>query len=251
MPAGFYRLLRSRSLTPRDPLLITPSATFTTSRQVSDYLCCVGCEDRFRTGGEDWVLQHCYRAGEGFILRDLVLNAALLDDGATVTIYSAKSNPRINRGALAFFAASVVWRAAVHEWQLPGPVQEDPVALGPYQELLRKYLLGEEQFPQSAAIWVWVSRSNEPSRAFTLPQSSRIWNCHSHTFYVPGIQLTLLLGQAIPRDVRLLCVLNGPDGPILVSDAPDDTLATQVSYISQKTRLSKTLQSKGKWSWGF
>ena len=251
MPAALFRLLLSTTVTPRDPLLITPSTTFTTSRQVSDYLLCVDCEDKFRTSGEDWVLRHCYRGGKKFLLRDFVLKAKLLDDGAGATIYSARSNPDINCSALTFFAASVFWRAAVHKWKFPGSVPEDPIALGPYQELLRNYLLGEEQFPQSAAMWVWISRYDKPSRCVTTPHSSRIWNCHVHTFDIPGIQFNLFIGQTIPKDVRLLCVMNGPDRPILVSEAPDDVIATQMSKISQTTRLSKALQKKGKWSWGF
>ncbi len=249
VPAGFFRLLRSTSITPRDPLLITPSTTFTTSRQISGHLLCVKCEDRFRTNGEDWVLRHCYRIGEGFKLRELVLDAELVDDGEVAKIYSGKSNPHIDCDALVFFAARVFWRAAVHQWHLPGSNPEPSVRLGPYEDLLREYLLGSTQFPKTAAVWVWVSQAARPSRAVTFPHSCRIWDCHAHTFDVPGIRFDLFVGRTIPQFVRLMCALNGLDRPILMSGAPDDVLATRLARLSQTTRLSMALKGRGKWSW--
>jgi hypothetical protein len=102
MPAALFRLLRSKTATPRDPLLITPSVTLTTSRQVSDYLLCVECENKFQAGGEVWILSHCFRGEENFKLRDLVLNAKLLDDGVAGKLYSTKSNPEIDTDAIVF-----------------------------------------------------------------------------------------------------------------------------------------------------
>ncbi len=249
MPAALFRLLRSRTVTPRDPLVISARSTFQTSRQVSEHLLCVDCEDRLRRGGENWVLRHCYRGGGRFLLREQVVRSRLLDDGPVGRIYSSKSNPNIDSGALTFFAASIFWRAAAHAWQIPGRMRGSLIDLGPYQESLGKYLLGQEPFPGSAAMWVWISLYDKPSRAVTTPDSSRICNCHAHTFDIPGIRFSLFVGRTLPQFVRLMCVAGGPDGPIVASYAPDDILATQVSQISQTTRLSKALQRKGKWSW--
>jgi hypothetical protein len=246
MPAALYRLLRSTTVTPRDPLIVTPRATFTTSREVSAHLLCVDCEDRFRVHGEDWVLRQCYRIGEGFKLRDSVLKGKLLDEGPVAKIYSTTSNPDIEANILTYFGASIISRAAVHPWSLPGL----PLDLGPYLELLRKYLLGEEQFPHAAAIHVWVSNYDKPSRCLTSPHSTRIWGCHAHSFDIPGMRFDLLIGRSLPSHVRLLCLLNGPDCPILVSNAPDDILATDMAKASMTTKLSKTLQKMGKGSWG-
>lgn len=249
MPAALYRLLRSRTVNPSDPLAITTRSTFQTSRQVSEHLLCVECEDKFRRNGEEWVLRQCYREGQGFALRELVLKGQLLADGPVAKIYSTKSNRNIDGGALTFFAASVFWRAAAHAWQFLRNVPGNPIVLGPYQQSLRKYLLGNGPFPHSAALWVWVSSYDKPSRAVTTPHSGRILNCHVHTFDIPGMRFDLFLGQRLPQFVRLLCVVDGPDRPILVSDAPDNILATQLDQFRQTTQLSKALQRKGKWSW--
>jgi hypothetical protein len=248
LPAALFRLLRSTTVTPRDPLLITRHSTFQTSRQVAEYLLCVDCEARIRRGGEDWVLAHCYRGAGKFALRDLVLKAKLLDDGAAARIYSSKSNPDIDVASLAFFAASVFWRGAARTWRFQGHELER-IALGRYQESFRRYLLGLEPLPNSAAMLVWVSHCDKPSRAVTMPQTHRVDDCHVHSFDIPGIRFDLFVGREVPSFVRLLCVVNGPERPILLSEAPDDILATQVGQVSRTTRLSKKLQAKGKWSW--
>jgi hypothetical protein len=247
VPAALYRLLRSTTVTPREPLLITSGVTMTTSRQMSAYLLCIDCEDRFRTRGENWVLRHCYRGKGRFRLRELVVESTPLDTGVVGTFYSAKSNPKIDARMLTYFAASVFWRAAVHRWKyLNVPAS---ITLGVYEEQFRMYLLDEAQFPKAAAMWVWVSSYKEPSRALSTPHSARQLNCHLHSFDIPGMRFTLVVGQAIPDWARFLCVLNGQDQPVLVSDAPDDILATDVHKMSQTTHLSDRLQGQGKWSW--
>ncbi len=183
------------------------------------------------------------------MLRDFVLTARLLDDGVMGKFYSAKSNPNIGIEALTFFAASVFWRAAVHNWQYLKSAPVYRIFLGPYEEQLRRYLLGDQRFPKAAALWVWVSRYENPNRVVTPPVSTRAWNCHLHAFDIPGIRFTLILGRAIPEYVRQVCIRNGQDQPILLTSASDDLLATAVSNLSKTTRLSKALQTRGKWRW--
>ncbi len=253
LPAALYRLLRSSTVTPRDPLLITPGVTRTTSRQVSDYVLCPECEDKLRAGGEDWVLRHCYRGGETFGLRALALGSKLLNEGPNEgpmgNFYSAKSNPNISTAALSFFAASVIWKAAAHRWPYLAAAGISPLALGPYEERLRTYLLGRDSLPPSIAVWVWVSRYERPSRAISTPHSDRMWGCHVHSFAVPGMLFMLFAGRTIPYNVRYLCISRGPDRPILVSNAPDDLLATDVDNLSRTTKLSKALKDLGEWRW--
>ena len=249
IPAGFYRLLRSTTIEPADPLLISPKSTFTTSIQISEHLLCGECEERFRAGGEDWAIRNCYRVGEGFRLHELTLSCTLLEDGELAKFYSAKSNLEIDCAKLAYFAASVFWRASAHAWKFPTINPAIPIALGPYEDKFRTYLLGSSRFPDNAAIWVWISQAEKPSRAITFPSSYRLWECHVHTFDIPGVRFELFLGKTMLEFIKLMCVLKGPDQPILVSDVPDDVLATQVNRLSQTTRLARSLTKRGKWSW--
>jgi hypothetical protein len=247
LPAALYRLLRSQTVKPSDPLLITEKVTLTSSRQPSAYLLCVQCEDCIRTGGEEWMMQRCYRGGTKFLLRDSVLGCQLLDDGKMGRLYSVKGTPDVSVEHLTFFAASVCWRASVHSWRL-GP-RTERIFLGPYQEPLRRYLLGQEPFPQHAAMWVWVSNYDKPSRAISFPHSLRTWDCYAHSFDIPGVRFMMFVGKVLPEIAHRLCILRGTEKIILVSSAPDDILATDVAKISQTSRVSPKLLSQGKWSW--
>jgi hypothetical protein len=137
----------------------------------------------------------------------------------------------------------------VRSWRLLKSGLPYRIALGPYEEQFREYLLGEAPFPPSAALWVWVARHETPSRAATPPDSHRVGQCHIHFFDVPGVRFFLIIGRTIPEYARLVCVLNGPDQPILVSDAPDQLIVESVRAASKTTRLSRNLQKMGSWRW--
>lgn len=247
LPAALFRLLRSQTLKLADPLFITDKATYTSSKAFKAYLLCVQCENRFRTGGEEWVMQRCYRGGAEFLLRDSVLGSQLLDDGLMGRLYSVKQNVGINCNQLAYFATSVVWRAAIYNWRFG--LRAERVFLGPYQDQIRRYLLGQDQFPRQAAMWVWVSSYDKPSRAISFPQSLRVWDCYSHGFDVPGVRFTMFVGKVLPEVVRRLCIIHGEEKIVMVSPAPDDILATSVGKISETSRVSPKLLALGKWSW--
>lgn len=199
--------------------------------------------------GRNVFTKHCYRVHEGFKLGELARNCKVLHEDDVATICSAATNHDIDIARLSYFAVSVFWRAAVHVWQLPIGPPSVPILLGPYESEFRRYLLGQTVFPVDAALLVWVSRFDKPSRAVSVPSSSRIFECRAHSFDVPGIRFDLFVGRTIPDDIRLLCLATGRDHPILLSTAPDDILATHVSRLSETTRISKTVQRLGKWRW--
>jgi len=58
---------------------------------------------------------------------------------------------------MVYFAASVVWLAAVRQWKYHDDILQ--LNLGPYIETFRLYLIGEQDFPTSAAVWINVRPS--------------------------------------------------------------------------------------------
>ena len=56
---------------------------------------------------------------------------------------------------LAYFAASILWRGSAHQWRF-GKQLLTRISLGPYEEELRQYLLGQTQFPRNAVLAVDV-----------------------------------------------------------------------------------------------
>ena len=140
MPKALYKYLKDKSESNPFPVAVTPEKTIQTSKQISDYLLCKECEDRFNKGGEKWVVENCWRSETDFPLQAALLKTTpLFTNGPDFTAYSG-SAPGVEVDRLAYFAASVIWRASVHQWKQYGHAPPR-LALGPYQELLRQYLL--------------------------------------------------------------------------------------------------------------
>src|SRR5262245_16715715 len=121
MPKALYKYLRDRIDTNPNPVVATPEKTFQTSKQVTDYLLCEECEDRFNKGGERWVVENCWRSNTAFPLQAALLaTLPIFTNGPDFTAYSGATTPAVNVGKLAYFAASVMWRASVHQWKQYG-----------------------------------------------------------------------------------------------------------------------------------
>jgi hypothetical protein len=76
-----YRLLRAPNLKNPNPVHIVRSGTaYATSKQISDYLLCNGCEQRFRREGEDWTMAQCYRDNHTFRLRETLRASVALSN---------------------------------------------------------------------------------------------------------------------------------------------------------------------------
>ena len=124
------------------------------------------------------------------------------DDGYSV--YKISEDAGVNFGALAFFGASIIWRAAIYNW---GRYLEQ-IDLGPYESKFRLYLRGDGDFPDDATIIVDISRpENRLKSAFGGLATIR-GNMHfRHTFVIPGIIFELAVGKLVPSNIRHLCCL--------------------------------------------
>lgn len=167
------------------------------SDQIKDYLLCESCEKRFRINGEDWILKHCCRSRSGtpFRLREILTasDSVAGDEGTKLCL--AAENPRIDSEKILYFAASVFWRAAVHQYRLKNFSVHQP-NLGPYLDELRLYLAGESSFPQKATVVVWVTNLAKPLPMLMPPKSI---STNHHIFHLPGIGFELYLGGRIRR----------------------------------------------------
>jgi hypothetical protein len=124
-----------------------------TSKQWKDYLLCQDCELRFSTGGEQWVLEHCFQRPGKFPLQQMLLSAPVQQELETGWVIETARIPGIEPARLAYFAVSVFWRAAVHAWEVRGRLA-DRVKLGTrYEEKARRYLLGTPSFRSKWSPW--------------------------------------------------------------------------------------------------
>jgi hypothetical protein len=97
----------------------------------------------------------------------------------------------IDLAQLSYFALSVFWRASACPWDALDHFAQ--IGLGPYQEKLRRFLLGEEGFPQHAVLIVSVSTNPTPQLGAGFPYSNRVNGVWQHRFSIPGTAFWLHL----------------------------------------------------------
>jgi hypothetical protein len=216
-PAAAYKRMRNRSTKNQEPVLVTPTAALQTAAQVQDYFLCWDCEQLLRASGEDWVMRNCWQLDGTFPLQqhldkysaDAVQFAADMMTPLTKR-YIASKIKELDAKKLIYFGVSVFWRASAHQW--PGKRMPNGL-LGEYEDRLRPYLMGKEDLPMSAALWVAVPMSNdassccfviEPARGKQQPGASIFAR-----FYFLGIGFQFLLGDRLPKRYLDQCLAHG------------------------------------------
>jgi hypothetical protein len=154
IPRGMYKRIRDAGRKNPNPIRISRTLTSRTSRQCTDYVLCSDCEQRLNRGGETWMMNGVAH-GKRFRLRDRLDVALPKHVLSEATVYSGTAIG-IDTNKLGYFALSLVWRGGIHEWPLPFGERSVRLALGPMEESIRKYLLGEDPFPPDAAVVVHV-----------------------------------------------------------------------------------------------
>lgn len=209
------------------PVLVGRNFRIQTSRQTRDYLFCAEGERRLDRDGENWVMRHCYRGRGVFRLRTILQKEQPIQKGPDIAAYSATAVSGVEIQQLAYFAASVVWRASLKNWDVNGHRYEAN-NLGPYGEQLRTYLLGQAEFPQESSLNVVLSHLNFPVLAWNYPDCVRIDAGRCHRFHIPGITFLLVLGKQVPSAWQHICVIRGPVNPIYVGKFGDALVQTQL-----------------------
>jgi hypothetical protein len=103
----------------------------------------------------------------------------------------------------------VFWRAVVHPWRVFGREYE-PISVGPYEQELRKFLLGLAPFPVRAALTIWIADSPKPMMFFDFPTTSvRLEGSQFaklHRFSIPSLTFNLVLGGGVSQEHKDLCI---------------------------------------------
>jgi hypothetical protein len=214
LPSALYKFMKEPSLKNPNPIRIVPGVAVASSLEIRQHFLCAACEHRLNTAGEKWILANCAQPDGSFPLHDNLTAVSAIDTIGHVTLYRSKGVVGIEPEQISYFASSVFWRAAATDWRN----HYHRLELGPYEERFRRYLLGEQPFPDNAALRVVISSPPEAKLLAMLPMSDRIHGMRSHTFLIPGMILTLILAQHIPVELKRLALSPSPDYVIGVSD---------------------------------
>jgi hypothetical protein len=136
---------------------------------------------------------------------------------------------------VAYFAASVVWRASV--------TVDPAVRLGPYADEFKAFVQGRETGLKHARLIVHVL---DPSRAGWTPSGIGAYpytfagpRCREHQFTVPGMTFTFSVGGAMPAVNDEFCFIRTQR--VWVIDGQQMT-----EHISRKLRFATPLGKLGR-----
>jgi hypothetical protein len=218
IPAAFYKLLGP------NPVVVNPNSQGRTSKQVRGRMLCGTCEHRFNLGGENWVLKNFWRSPTRFRLRDALLAATPVRSTLPYEGFAGASTPGVDVDKIAYFGASIFWRACLPGWRGARGYELVPLVLGTYEDELRLFLLGERSFPDDVALVTALGVSMEVHRTgvaidpWTKERHPHMGYEH-HRFVVPGICFDMFTGRGIPTHWRELCTVHSPNR--LVHRSPD------------------------------
>jgi hypothetical protein len=198
--------------------------------EITDYLLCDACEQRFSKLGESEVLRHIAGkiANKPNPLVAKLSPLTVHEEDHTLKTYCG-SDAGLNMDMFAYFALSIVWRGT-HSWPKPGGGKTRPLCLGFYAEPIRAFLAGEVvDFPSEVAVTVIVCTDKESREAWLLPaQGDDTW-FHDVRFLAFGVMFRVTLGRSMPEVVfRDSCHREGKR--IHVGDAQEKT-RTALSFL--------------------
>jgi hypothetical protein len=238
LPKAGFRRLREPGSAP----VVIKNVMMKKDEQVHDYLFCAACEDRFNRNGEAWVLRNSYCIGNRFLLNDALSAAPVEYQDEQSTIYTATGLPSVDISKLVYFAASVFWRASVHEWRA-GKDLLKVVRLGQrFDEEFRTYLLGGP-FPNKATLHLFVIKTRGIWNSFSYPHGGRDAGYSFVTFPYFGLVFTLWLGNLVPSSIRTTAFFPCPKNLILKTDVVDGSL---IDGVLTRMRDSRRIGSMKK-----
>jgi hypothetical protein len=234
MSKGLYKLVHPPGYA---PVSFSGKSIFPTTKQTSEYLLCGDCEQLLGKEGETWVLPRLARANGDFKLYDSLVKRPPELHNAEITVYGTTANPEINRQKLIHLGLGYFYKASIHAWGREHTTSL--IELGEGSEDLRKYLLGQGDFPQNMALVVFVLPKPVSLIGFTEPIRSVNTNCERYHFYVPGMFFNLCVGNDVQEQYKHLCLVRETVGPVILEDVSQDIrdaakFVTQNAYRSNK-----------------
>lgn len=221
MPAALY------PTNAKELIFTTQVATHTDRFEVTQYLLCDHCEQRFSKYGESEVLRLVAaklvsKKPHEFPLLELLTAKQPFHDSDGLRAYSADT-VGIDAEKFAYFALSLAWRASITSWELPGGQWTTPIDIGAHQESLRAYLHEETPFPSDVAVIMTVCTDEETRRNWVIPTRSPQEGCETIVFCSCGFLLRIWFGPGIPERFKRSCIRTSAHKPIFLTDCEDAT----------------------------
>lgn len=241
---------RAPALKNPNPVALSNNELVQSSTQLSDYLLCSDCEQKFSKNGESWVLANIPRNYEEQfpILNALNAETPILEEGGT-KVYAGAKVKRLDMEKIVYFAMSVFWRGAVHVWKSSLHSEAPDVNLCAYEEPIRQFLLGASPLSDDVAVTVYVCPKGSILNAVLFPWDEHLPDCSRYVFYISGLGFVLHFADKLAPQFKATCAYHSPDKVVIVSADFEmvirDILRDQVKS-SDGSKVAKMLQEIAK-----
>lgn len=237
MPRSLYKLLRDSARKNPNPIFMNKAKTGTTSKQVTDYVFCTECEDRF--GKRESYMTSLLGHGSRFPLENRMKIALPFKTHAKSAEYLADSLG-VEADKIACFALSLLWRAAIHQWDDPFGGKSQEIDLGEAKEPIRDYILDKGAFPVNVAVIVHVCADKLSREAIVFP----CLGSDSETIFevlTAGIHFFVPIGASINPDRRAMCCMKSVMRSIFLRNCQDRLVQHygDIEKTSQRTKAVK------------
>jgi len=135
---------------------------------------------------------------------------------------------------LVYFAGSVFCRGCLTGWRFRKGTTERLV-LGPYEEQLRRFLLGDTPFAANILLIINASlnQNDRHNRQITLPHpAGRAAGGRRFMFLVPGLTVIAIIGGELSEQARQIGTM--PAGFLYVSEQNDNRKLLSMARATQK-----------------
>ena len=194
-----------KALYPKQSVVVTRKITMPTDVQMKAYLLCGKCEKRFNENGEDEVLRWLApKSKKTFPLLDRLMVSRPRQNGQSFLGFSGP-DVGVDSDKFAYFALSILWRAAVRRWLMPDGRHTSPIYLEAYEEPIRKFLLGQRPFPTTTTVVVTVCTDALSREIFSTPSETRGNPHKSYGLVARGVEFRVVMGTDVPIAIRQIC----------------------------------------------
>jgi hypothetical protein len=217
LPAGLYRLVFDPDEKNGHPILMSRTTTMKSTFQMKYPLLCRDCEGKFSANGERYVIPRL-QGREGFRFLDELRDVPAHQISPELFAFSC-ADAGFDAGKLAYFAVSLLWRAAVRNWDMfDGHTTSVQMDDG-HKESIRQYLLGTGPFPSDMIVMATVATDVPTRESFFTP--SRIPENPYTTYSVmtKGLAFRISMGSDLPLEMKSACCIH--NGIIFAKDCSD------------------------------
>ncbi len=237
IPQSIYKIIVQESLKLNNPLLIKGNKKLATSKQVKSTFLCPKCEGRLSNFGEDHVLRNIYRKPKEFRLQTILKGLKPIEKVDGSLVYCGNKLPNIKIDHFLHFASGIFWKTSAGKWTFLGEKLNSKTLGNKYEDKFRKYLLGNEKFPENAILTMKVSNEKSPFPVCIFPHANKINGLFHHRFYIPGIEFILRVGNLIPNEQKAFSLSNTSGGLIFFESLDNSNFINAAKKYMKRKRV--------------